>query len=353
MDNSKYVFVMDFLEKMGGSCLLREVNHFSTQLLSEMELRGQICFYKENGSFAVKIAPLGTEERSTSVKIPIQRKEPEASEKKVAPRVREKRRASSKKEDSTFKVPRQRTEKSSKSTTKNTEEGEGERMSIDFIFSIIRDSGRPLTARDIHSMMPERNIDAIRNHLRLLEKDGRIISNRKRAKHFVLPDRASRISGYENIRVCRPTKISSVLSVLRSAETELNADEISERCSDSGSPVFVETVRNTLNYLLLTNDVVVYRENKSSSYYFALPSNTVAVESLRERRESLRNKIIRYLEKTGTSYQSMISKNVIGNWRTPRRLIRALSQMRNEGILSVRADRSSLVYSLKEKHNSN
>jgi hypothetical protein len=40
--NPRHLPVIEYLEKRGGDCLLRELSYFSSQLLSEMEQEGRI-----------------------------------------------------------------------------------------------------------------------------------------------------------------------------------------------------------------------------------------------------------------------------------------------------------------------
>ena len=311
--------VLDFLKVRGGCANLRELQHFSLQMLERLQLQGciDICKSKENGYEVIlreskfKLSNIKTEVEVKKVS------SPSISIRKV------------KKVDGTKKIDGRKTRFSS---------------IRDSILSVIKNSETPLNAFDIQKHFPSLEVRSIYRQLIILEAEEEIFSARGKQKYYahqknLLKDLPISPPGSEKIR-------ELILKILQEQTCSIPVSSILKKIQGACAET---TLREILDFWV-AEGILAQFSHETIPLHFALEQNVKACDHLSHLAESDRkNKIIALLSNGAELYQLEMAEALgIKNCSLTYRSL--LKKMVEEGILISRriGQNSRIYYSLKE-----
>lgn len=378
MNQSQYAPILSFIERSGGSCPFRHLSHFNHLLLTKIQMEGRIQTFKEDGILWVRtssaVYDLSQENdvhlddssckkdsQGTYVRRKISssnnktegkkesKKKSRPPKNKLTPVLKEDQsplRSEKKQRSALRKIKDQslvRVEKKQLSAPRKAA------ASKSMVYQVVLESDKPLMSRDIQELLPGSHIDLIRHQIRLLIREGKIIGTRTRDRYYTTPEREALLSSYSQVRISRIAKRVYVLNVLRDATSGLTVHDIQLKCSELDHEICLETVRYVLDYLDCAGEIARCRQHGNAAFFYALRSNSVASESLRQIEEAcLPTKIIRYLQISGTKHQADISAYLFGCRRPTSCLTYTLRRMVQEGALAAQPVGSCIFYSLNQ-----
>ena len=325
--------VLNYLKTRGGTVALRELSHFPSAILDQLQRGQSIEVFGRAGNCEVLL-------RESKLKPLIEQSE-----------VKHKKISSDKKHQSES-LPKKNLKPGYKKVGVDRRKNRPA-LTKEAIFEIVKNSDTPLRAEDIHERyLPDMSPRAIHVHLSALGNQGRLFSVRQLSKkYWADAGKKHLLENFTTLSVGHRKSRDAVFTVLKTAKNALPVSMIlaqmpkESRCS---SP----TVRDILDFFVTTNLVMSSIPGSLPPVHFALIENEQAFAHLKQLNENNREKrIIELLADGKEFYQGEISLYFGGGRCASNSLVKLLRQMESDGVLVSRkvSSNSRIYYSLKDK----